>query len=112
METPGGNRIQTAAKLLRGLASLCRRSFRATFAEICVFSLETLHPPGAVNQLLLAGEKGMAVRANFNVQYGVLVSRARLESVSTRADDLDLVIVRVNISFHGTPCRLLRKKPL
>src|SRR5262245_21082659 len=64
---------------------------------------EPLDASLGVDQLLASREKGMAGRADFEVQLGL--GRARLERVATRAANLNLLILRVDPFLH---CRLLR----
>src|SRR2546430_11897524 len=60
---------------------------------------EFLHPPGRIDELLFPGEKRMAGGANtdFNVPLG----RARVIDSAASADDIGLVILRMNVRFHG-----------
>ena len=68
-----------AATLLLGFRAFFRGVFRLALAKIRVLLVKALHPSGAVNQLLLAGEKGMATRTDFHVQHAVFGRGARLE---------------------------------
>src|SRR5437764_10888208 len=71
---------------------------------------EFLHPPGRIDELLFAGEKRMARRANadFNVPLG----RARVIDSAASANDIGLVILWMNVRFHvwkrGANCSALR----
>ena len=68
---------------------------------------ETLDAAGGVNQLLLAGEEGMATRADFDIQLVALDGRTSGEIVAAGAVHRYGVIVGVNTGFHGTPfCRV------
>src|SRR5262245_40394862 len=67
------------------------------------FLREPLDASLSVDQLLTSREKGMAGRADFEVQLGF--GRAGLERVATRTANLDLLVLRVNPFFHW---RLLR----
>ncbi len=68
---------------------------------------EALDAAGGVNELLLAGEEGMAIRADFDVKPVALDGRASGEIVAAGAVHRYGVIVGVNTGFHGTPfCRV------
>ena len=68
---------------------------------------EALDAAGGVNELLLAGEEGMAVRADFDVQPVALDGRSSGEIVAAGAVHRYGVIVGVNTGFHGAPfCRV------
>jgi len=73
-----------------------------------VFLGESLDAPGGVDQLLFAGEKGMATRANFHSQRVALDGRTRRESVPAGAMHGNSVIVGVNAGFHGSPIHRVR----
>jgi hypothetical protein len=68
---------------------------------------EALDASGGVNQLLLAGEEGVTIRADFDVQPVALDGRAGGEIVATGAVHCDGVIVGMNTGFHEAPfCRV------
>jgi hypothetical protein len=68
---------------------------------------EALNAACRVDQLLLAGEEGVAVRANFDAQHVALDGRARRKSVAAGAVYGYFVIVGMNTGFHGAPvCRV------
>src|SRR6266404_5190400 len=68
---------------------------------------EALDATGGVNQLLLAGEEGMAVRADFHAQHVALDGRASLKRVAASAVHRNGMIVGVNTGFHEAPfCRV------
>jgi len=68
---------------------------------------EALDAAGGVNQLLLAGEEGMAARADFDIQLVALDGRTSREIVAAGAVHRYGVIVGVNTGFHETPfCRV------
>jgi hypothetical protein len=72
-----------------------------------VFLLETLDSAGSVHQFLLAGEEGVAARADFDAQHLALHGRARLEGVAAGAMYRDRVIIGMNTGFHEAPfCRV------
>ena len=59
---------------------------------------EFLHAPSRIDELLFAGKKRMARRADadFNVPLG----RARVIDSAASADDIGLVIFWMNVRFH------------
>jgi hypothetical protein len=71
-----------------------------------VLLAELLDPSGGINNLLLAGIEGVALRAHFNVQ--ILGHRGvRLEGITAAAVHGDFVVVGVNFRFHDlNPCLL------
>ena len=72
-----------------------------------VFFGEAFDAAGGVNQLLLASEEGVTVRADFHAQHFALDGRAGLESVAAGAVHRNGVIVGVNTGFHVAPfCRV------
>ena len=73
-----------------------------------VFLREALDAPGGVDKLLFAGEKGMAVRADFHSQRVAFYGRTRRESVPAGAMHGNGVIVGMNTGFHGSPIHRVR----
>ena len=71
---------------------LCRRSL----SGLGILAAEPLHTPCRVHQALFAGEKRVAVRADFDVDVA-LVSRPSLEMVSAGAHNLHRGIVGMNL---------------
>src|SRR5258708_7461283 len=63
-----------------------------------VLLLEAVDAAGRVDQLLLAGEEGMALRADVDAQF--LLRGARGPGLAARAVDRDLLILRMNVWFH------------
>src|SRR5215469_5071439 len=63
-----------------------------------VFSLESFDTTGGVHQFLLAGEKGMAFRADFEVN--LRLGRACLEGFATGALHDRIDVIRMDICFH------------
>src|SRR5262252_8726685 len=63
-----------------------------------VFSLESFDTAGSVHQFLLACEKGMAFRADFEVN--LRFRRARLEGFAAGALHDRIDVVRMDICFH------------
>ena len=85
-------------KLLLGGGGFC--------GGVGVFLLEAFDASGGVHKFLLAGEEGMAIRADFNAQHVAFDGRARLKGVTAGAMDSNWMIVGVNTGFHETPfCR-------
>lgn len=72
----------------------CPVRFCATVA-----TCEFLHAPGGIDKLLFAREKRMASCAN--ADFNVLPRRTRVVYGATGARDFGLVILRMNVSFHG-----------
>lgn len=66
---------------------------------LAVTLVEAINASGGVNQLLLAREEWVAIRADFDVQV-VLARRARGKAVAAGAQDFDFVVFRVNSLFH------------
>src|SRR5262249_1771643 len=64
-----------------------------------VFAVEALHPARGVDQLLLAGEEGMACRADLDVD--ALLRGAGLDDIAAGADDAALLVARMNAFLHG-----------
>lgn len=72
-----------------------------------VFLGEAFDAAGGVNELLFAGEEGVAVRADFDVQLVALDGRASREIMAAGAVHRYGVIVGVNTGFHDAPfCRV------
>jgi len=63
-----------------------------------VFLIETLDTTSSVNQLLLAGEERMAVRADFNVN--VFLGRSRRPGMAAGANDVTFDVFWMNSFFH------------
>ena len=67
---------------------------------LAVAALEALDAATGVDQLLLAGEEGVALVAELDVELAAL-GRAGGERVAARADDGDVVVVGVDVGLHG-----------
>jgi hypothetical protein len=65
-----------------------------------VLAAEALHAACRIQHLLFSGEEGMAIRANFYVDVA-LMRRARLESVTARAQYAYLVVSGMDGCLHG-----------
>jgi len=86
------------------LAELLR--VRGRFSSLlAVAFVESIDASGSVNQLLLAGEKRVAGRTNFNVQI-VFLSRTSLKTFAARAGHCDFRVIWMYLWFHGplNPC--------
>lgn len=65
-----------------------------------VLLLEALDAAGCVDQLLLAGEEWVALRADFDADQFAFAGGAGLEGASAGAVNRDSVIIGVNSFFH------------
>ena len=59
---------------------------------------EFFHPPGGIDEFLLAGEKRMTTGAN--TDSNIAPRRTRVIDRAARAHDIGLVILRMNARFH------------
>jgi hypothetical protein len=76
-------------------------------SSVRILLREALDAACRIDQLLFAGEEGMAVRADFDAQHIALNGRACWKSIAASAMHSYLVIVGVNTGFHGAPvCRV------
>jgi hypothetical protein len=64
---------------------------------------EAFDAASGVNQLLFAGEEGVAIGADFDVEALAFDGRASLEIVAAGAVDCNGVIIGVNTGFHEAP---------
>ncbi len=69
---------------------------------------EALDAAGGVHEFLLAGEEGVAIRADFDAQHVALDGRARLERMATGAVHGHGMIIGMNTGFHGAAFRRVR----
>jgi len=73
---------------------------------------EAFDAAGGVHELLLAGEEGMAARADFDLEGVALDGRTSREIVPASAVHGNSVIVGVNTGFHVAPvCRVRSARP-
>src|SRR5215813_2240321 len=72
-----------------------------------VLALEPLHPPRRVHELLLAREKGMALRAHLDPDVGP--SRTGLDDLPARTSDGRVHVARMNTHLHEKPPRDTRE---
>ena len=73
-----------------------------------VFLGEALDAAGGINELLLAGEERMAIRADFDIQLVALDRRTSREIVPAGAMHRNGVIVGVDTGFHEAPVSRVR----
>jgi len=64
-----------------------------------VFSLKALDAPGGIDQALLSGVEGMAIRAHFDVDFRQ--GGTRFEGVAARARNEAAAVRGMDISFHS-----------
>src|SRR5579864_3399497 len=72
------------------------------FGGLLVLLGEPLDAPGRIQQLLLAREERMAIRADFDAQELALDRRARWERVPAGAMHRYRMVVRMNVRLHGS----------
>ena len=65
-----------------------------------VLAVEAIDPASRIEHLLLTGIKGVALRADFNVEVFIQRGSGR-ERLSTAAGNLDIGVVWVRIGLHG-----------
>src|SRR5262249_5626889 len=75
------------------IKSVCLR-----LRSFLVLSLKSFDPAGGVDQFLLACEKGMTFRADFEMN--LRFRRARPESLTACASDDRIDVIRMYIGFH------------
>ena len=68
--------------------------FRVSFVEL-------IDTPARIDHLLFAREKGVALRADFDLDYVGFLRAAGRKSLAASAFDFDVMIVGVNIVFHN-----------
>ncbi len=61
--------------------------------------LESINTTRCINQLLLAGEEGVAIRTDFDVKI-VLHRRFRLELITAGAHNGNRLVFGMNLRFH------------
>jgi len=74
---------------------------KLAFEHIAVFLIEFVHTAGAIHDLLFTSVERMALRANFNVEFGFAHGRFSGEFVTARAGNIDFMVVRMNFRFHS-----------
>jgi hypothetical protein len=63
-----------------------------------ITALELVHTPGGIDKFLLAGEKGMACRAN--ADFDVVAGRARAIRRTAGTNDDGFDVVGMNLGLH------------
>jgi len=81
--------------------SLGKHGSKLTLEHIAVFLIEFVHTAGAIHDLLFTSVERMALRANFNVEFGFAHGRFSGEFVTARAGNIDFMVVRMNFRFHS-----------
>src|SRR5712664_2112502 len=100
----------TGSQLLLGGACFCGFHFGG---GVGVLLGEALDTAGGVNELLLASEERMAIRADFDIQLVALDRRTSREIVAAGAVHCYGVIVGVDTGFHEAPFSRVRSaRPL
>ena len=66
-----------------------------------VLATEFIHTTGGIQNLLFTGVEGMAGRADFYMQL-IVQSGTSHKVIAATAGDLDLLIVRMGVSFHAS----------
>src|SRR5579871_276815 len=79
--------------------ALCGRGRDGCGVFLRVLAAEAFDAAGGVHELLLTGEKRMAVGANFDADVA-LVGRARHKRVAAGAMNADFVVCGMNGCFH------------
>ena len=80
---------------------------------VSVFFGEALDTAGGVNELLLASEERVAIRADFDIQLVALDRRTSREIVAAGAVHRNGMIVGVDTGFHEAPVSRVRSaRPL
>src|SRR5262245_53912438 len=97
--TCAGSAAVRASVLLVGLLRRCSLFLGFGF-PFAVAPLETSYPAAAVENLLLAGVKRVALRADLDHDMAAFFRTAGLEGVAATADHGGLSVCRMNARFH------------
>ena len=73
-----------------------------------VFLGEAFDAAGGIHELLLAGEKRVAIGADFDAHHVAFDGRARLKRVAAGAVHRNGMIIGMNSGFHGAAFRRVR----
>lgn len=73
--------------------------FYGLCSAACIPAFESVNASCGVDQLLLAGEKRMAFRTNFDVEV-FAKRRTSRKGVSASANYVEFLIIRMNFLFH------------
>src|SRR5271165_4942799 len=101
MKSPHDWRLLIVLIRAHRLVELLFRGLRLRF-DLGVFAAEAFHASGRIHQFLLAGEKRVAVRADFHVNIA-LMGGPGSKTVAAGAHDADFVVSGVNGCLHGSP---------
>ena len=71
--------------------------------KISVLLLETFHPPGSIDKLLLAGIKRVAYAAN--IHFNAFGRRTGLKCIATGTVGCDKIVIGMNFFFHDITFR-------
>lgn len=92
---PGHARARMhSVRFQKGLLSLCCRTFRCAL----ILLHEFFDAAGRVNQLLFAGEEGMALRADFNAL--LANGAAHPKGIAACAGDRAQPVIGMDVFFH------------
>src|SRR6185436_5874436 len=97
----------TAAPESRSLASSLRRRSLGVFRSVLL--TEAIDATLRIDELVLAGEERMAVRADFDVERAA--RRAGLDDVSARAGDAARRVDGVRVRLHSEPVPITAGRP-
>lgn len=78
----------------------CRRQM---LWSALIFLAKFIHPPSRVNDLLFAGIKGMTGRTHLDMEFFVTQGGTSHEFITTTANNLNILISRMDIRFHNRP---------
>jgi hypothetical protein len=73
----------------------------ARTSDIAVFLPEAFDAARSVDNLLFAGIERVAGGAHFDVQFGLAQGRTGHERIAARAGDGNILVLGVNVRFHG-----------
>jgi hypothetical protein len=65
-----------------------------------IFLLELLHPPGGIDEFLLASVEGVALGANLHAN--LWPCRTRVDHLTTGTNNRTIDILRMDLGFHAT----------
>ncbi len=71
---------------------------RLSFGFATVLAIESFHSTGCIDELLLAGEEGMTIGADFEPDFRF--RGARLPRLAARAMNVRLHVLGMNIGLH------------
>jgi hypothetical protein len=68
-----------------------------------IFLTKFVHAASSVNNLLFTGIKRVAGGADFHMKFFFTQGRTGYELITTTANDLDILISRMDFRFHNRP---------